>query len=379
MVQLQTLSKDTLKRKTSDTTTLSSSDQEEHERMIQLTNQFCQNFMCCALRLSSLHDLLEHFENHHVYVDDPFNAAAAPDSKDSGSKTRKASSKNTSDTDTEKENILKVQTKTEFLVEPGQLDSCKLEKHSGPYFTFANTPTTYSLSSLCYYNNAPSNIVTEEAVAFNDAYVKKQKLSHDLSDEMAQFDDDVTFDADHAQHYIEMSGSGNVSASEESTLMTVAPSCLTSDEDDILEYEKDPELAYLKYIKQMKKRAGGRSVTSVYSFPAENVHNMVPTATDPVTGEEIRITTEIKEKAKNYCCLIPGCPKVYRNQNGLKYHIEHSHTPEERELAQRLLKALKEDPTEKPYACHVEGCTKRYRNSNGLKYHMLHHHSDIEL
>lgn len=81
--------------------------------------------------------------------------------------------------------------------------------------------------------------------------------------------------------------------------------------------------------------------------------------------------------SRRYECLVPGCLKTYRNQNGLKYHIQHSHTNRERELAEMLTKAVKDDPAEKPYPCHVPECGKRYRNSNGLKYHLVHGHPDL--
>jgi hypothetical protein len=60
---------------------------------------------------------------------------------------------------------------------------------------------------------------------------------------------------------------------------------------------------------------------------------------------------------------------------GLKYHTLHTHTLAEREVAEQVLKAIRDDPAERPYVCKVTGCGKRYKNANGLKYHMLHHHN----
>lgn len=36
----------------------------------QLESTFCRNFTCCGLELSDLHDLLQHYEEHHVRLDD---------------------------------------------------------------------------------------------------------------------------------------------------------------------------------------------------------------------------------------------------------------------------------------------------------------------
>lgn len=85
---------------------------------------------------------------------------------------------------------------------------------------------------------------------------------------------------------------------------------------------------------------------------------------------------------KPYKCQVIGCDKMYKNQNGLKYHRLHGHQNQ----------TLKENPDgtisiinpesntpyldgtgmekDKPYRCEV--CGKRYKNLNGLKYHRGH-------
>ena len=60
-----------------------------------------------------------------------------------------------------------------------------------------------------------------------------------------------------------------------------------------------------------------------------------------------------------FVCPIPGCGKTYKNANGLKYHALHGHDG---------------DFVEKPHKCPFSGCGKRYKNSNGLKYHFQHSH-----
>lgn len=90
----------------------------------------------------------------------------------------------------------------------------------------------------------------------------------------------------------------------------------------------------------------------------------------------------VGEEIKPFKCPVIGCEKAYKNQNGLKYHKQHGHQNQQ----------LKENPDgtfsivdpatsipypgtvgmekEKPYRCEV--CGKRYKNLNGLKYHRQH-------
>lgn len=66
---------------------------------------------------------------------------------------------------------------------------------------------------------------------------------------------------------------------------------------------------------------------------------------------------------KPYKCSYPGCDKAYKNPNGLKYHNIHGHNDGEDDLdmAVRMMK---------PYVCSFDNCMKRYKNLNGLKYHI---------
>ncbi|KAI8813279.1 hypothetical protein BJ742DRAFT_477071 [Cladochytrium replicatum] len=166
---------------------------------------------------------------------------------------------------------------------------------------------------------------------------------------------------------------------------------------------------------QLKRKLRGLRAASKRNSPYYQV--------DPTTGERI------------FSCLI--CAKVYRNQNGLKYHLTHGHvvldhsrameeiakggfmahsqeldvdagavresaasssssnSPKSRyihEMAQKLversiadkeatdrhLEYLKKRGFEhRPFVCEEEGCGKHYKNAGGLKYHMEKHHPDV--
>ncbi|KAK3111747.1 Transcriptional regulator of ribosomal biogenesis proteins [Teratosphaeriaceae sp. CCFEE 6253] len=90
----------------------------------------------------------------------------------------------------------------------------------------------------------------------------------------------------------------------------------------------------------------------------------------------------VGEEIKPFKCPVIGCEKAYKNQNGLKYHKQHGHQNQQlKENADGTFSIV--DPTtsipypgtigmekEKPYRCEV--CGKRYKNLNGLKYHRQH-------
>ena len=94
--------------------------------------------------------------------------------------------------------------------------------------------------------------------------------------------------------------------------------------------------------------------------------------------KEMRSTVPVErdangDKLRRYDCLIPGCVKFYRNQNGLKYHLHKYHSKEEAKLHKQLYRIVKNDPDEKRFGCPY--CIRRYRNGNGLSYHLQHVHS----
>ncbi|KAI8585880.1 hypothetical protein BDZ88DRAFT_431217 [Geranomyces variabilis] len=95
---------------------------------------------------------------------------------------------------------------------------------------------------------------------------------------------------------------------------------------------------------------------------------------------------------KPHPCPHPGCTKSYKNPNGLKYHLEHGHpelnpdpmpgggggvgSTSDPDGKDGGGKADKDDF--KPFMCRHEGCDKLYKNLNGLKYHLVHAHGFAE-
>jgi len=81
-----------------------------------------------------------------------------------------------------------------------------------------------------------------------------------------------------------------------------------------------------------------------------------------------------------YVCPVQGCPKRYKNSNGIKYHRLHAHKSDVLvphgdgtfiALTTKSAEELEEEEAEaKPFVC--DACGKRYKNYNGLKYHRKH-------
>lgn len=66
---------------------------------------------------------------------------------------------------------------------------------------------------------------------------------------------------------------------------------------------------------------------------------------------------------KPFRCAIDSCSKIYKNLNGLQYHVKESkgaygHNPDNKNT--------------KRFPCGVPDCKRTYRTSSGLRYHQLH-------
>jgi hypothetical protein len=94
-------------------------------------------------------------------------------------------------------------------------------------------------------------------------------------------------------------------------------------------------------------------------------------------------TYSMDETNKRYECPRPFCSKVYKNTNGLKYHLEHGNCEMENEDVSQKLQNEEFIPDEirvanRPYFCKIDGCGKKYKNLNGLKYHARTAHPRID-
>ncbi|KAH9927632.1 uncharacterized protein B0H18DRAFT_875471 [Fomitopsis serialis] len=99
--------------------------------------------------------------------------------------------------------------------------------------------------------------------------------------------------------------------------------------------------------------------------------------------------------SKPFKCPKTNCNKSYKQANGLKYHMTHGSCnfapPKDLEQIQALLESKRKEGNNepmsdaelrevereaerrlRPYACGVGDCQRRYKNMNGLRYHYQH-------
>ncbi|KAJ1550876.1 hypothetical protein HK096_004479 [Nowakowskiella sp. JEL0078] len=139
--------------------------------------------------------------------------------------------------------------------------------------------------------------------------------------------------------------------------------------------------------------------------PMEYTHNGVPisnqnqsrSSNNSDSKSEPDLDNDINLE-KKYKCLKPWCSKIYKNSNGLKYHMEHGNCELDYTSTDGAIAAALEFDengvplsnhtglappnnikiTHRPYWCKVSGCGKKYKNLNGLKYHGKVSHPDMD-
>lgn len=90
----------------------------------------------------------------------------------------------------------------------------------------------------------------------------------------------------------------------------------------------------------------------------------------------------VGEEIKPFKCPVIGCEKAYKNQNGLKYHKQHGHQNQQLKENPDGSFSIVDPTTRVPYPGTIgmekekpyrcDVCGKRYKNLNGLKYHRQH-------
>jgi hypothetical protein len=91
-------------------------------------------------------------------------------------------------------------------------------------------------------------------------------------------------------------------------------------------------------------------------------------------GSMVNATGVTVEERKPFRCAVPGCPKAYRNPNGLEYHMRHTHL----DLMPASLVDEITARRPRPFRCIAKGCGRRYMSPNGLHYHICNMHPEQE-
>lgn len=391
---------------------INANDDDVHK----IQENFCKNFTCCGQILDTLHDLLEHYELYHVHVPSSHSSSAStastesqeegvqasafhfqhfpiattscsasPTSTSTGSAGSVGALKPTAGVDVSAYPYLPYTLPT--AISAGSTTAGSLKRHKGDSF-YLITPDhrSFNASSSSFHSSSGSQsskpsstasasedddddrvegerILEEEnpMSAFDKTIVHSRsamKRSHESMLDMSSFYGEQGlggqgYFGDYPVHHHHHHHIINNSSSTSIPPLTVAPSCLTSSED---------EEGLNSHV--IAAAAASNDYRAYIDAAKTARRNMEYGASATGPGEERR----------KHQCLVPSCGKIYKNANGLKYHLQHTHSEEERDIAERIIDAIKNDPQERPYVCAEEGCGKRYKNANGLKYHMIHHH-----
>ncbi|KNC97755.1 uncharacterized protein SPPG_06756 [Spizellomyces punctatus DAOM BR117] len=106
--------------------------------------------------------------------------------------------------------------------------------------------------------------------------------------------------------------------------------------------------------------------------PPPPQHNYVQPYTDAIS--------DMDKQQRMFKCPTPYCSKIYKNANGLKYHLERGSCEMEWASGDEYadLSMLNIKVAHRPYWCRVAGCGKKYKNLNGLKYHAKAAHPELD-
>lgn len=281
-------------------------------------SSFCSNFQCCGRSLKDLHELLHHYEDSHVRIED-------------GDEDTLASSGFDFDTVLAADSLLNVGAEASS------------NRPSSANFTSAGgllTPTPSSLAST----GRPSPHSKRPRIL--TLGIEPCDYANDDSEHLSAFDNTVIRPIDPNRMYNGHHGYTRIAPKRSHSVPAIPNIPLLTGESgfklihSILSSTADPlpseSSAFLSNSSGSSSAAGGLS-SSGY----------------PATG----YTRSNNDRP--FVCPVSGCGKTYKNANGLKYHAIHGHDG--------VL-------VEKPHKCPFAGCGKRYKNSNGLKYHFQHAH-----
>ncbi|KAI9311039.1 hypothetical protein BX666DRAFT_2000141 [Dichotomocladium elegans] len=305
----------------------------------ELEASFCRDFSCCGLVLRDLHDLLQHYEECHVRLEED-ECSLYDDDSSFWSPVSSVPGSPTLDDDS-----------AEHLK----------KKAAAAYLSDLYNSNNTTLSPLT---------LTNSSVKDNDA------LPGDTDSSAANTSvagDEVT------------SNINNKKAAAASSAAVAAAAAATAAGLAVAAGKKRP---FQQYASSSSSSSSSPSVSSSTSFGPTALDILAQTAvkkfalaanggdlpTPILTDEDflaqagaLLASANTNANAdKPYKCNVPGCQKAYKNPNGLKYHNQHGHCD--------LITDESENIASKPYQCTIGDCGKRYKNLNGLKYHIEHSH-----
>lgn len=258
----------------------------------ELEATFCRDFACCGLILDDLHDLLQHYEECHVRLEEDEESSFYDETEASCS----GSWSNLSSPTIEQQEVENDQMVT-------------LKKRAAAYLSDLYNSTSSASSSIATPPISPtiSTIVDEEIEEPTTPTATKK--SNGKKRTFGQINTPNAFDLltqSAAKKIALASGSGDL------------PTPLLTDEDFLAQAGALLASANsnANADKPYKCPVGGcdKAYKNPNGLKYHNQHGHCNMTAD-----------DSDNMAKPYQCTIGDCGKRYKNLNGLKYHIEHSH------------------------------------------------------
>ena len=296
-------------------------------------SSFCSNFQCCGRSLKDLHELLQHYEESHVRIEDGEDDAIAAGMFDF-------------DTVLAADSLLNVGADAS-----SRANSAKPENKTSSVSAGIVIPTPHPASSVESDRGRRSSPHSKRPRILTLG-IEPCDYANDDSEHLSAFDNTVIRPVDPYRMYNGYNGGYARIAPKRSHSVPALPNFpLINGESgfklihSILSSTADPPSSDNSAFQngnsssQSSSASGSSTAPSVYQSSGYSLSR---------SGND-----------RPFVCPVSGCGKTYKNANGLKYHAIHGHDG--------VL-------VEKPHKCPFSGCGKRYKNSNGLKYHFQHAH-----
>ena len=294
----------------------------------RLEANFCKDFSCCGLVLDDLHHLLQHYEDHHVRIEeDAYSAPTTPQTPQQQQQRQRP--------DLE---AMKRKAMLDMQYHLGQRNQSPIVEDDDMAFD------SYSQfdDSLQTRKRSWRPSMSSPAVATRDFFTPSHSPASTPASSMPPTPT--------------MASQHDFSGESDNPLLFGPPS---SSDDWMSQDGRSP-------MPQIKK-ARPSTLHQGYTTP-----EMMSPQVIEHPGSSLVVVD------KPYKCPVPGCDKAYKNQNGLKYHKMHGNcaanpTAYAAQISGHPVSHMVQE--NKPYSCNL--CSKRYKNLNGLKYHTAHSHQHV--
>ncbi|KAG1864934.1 hypothetical protein DFJ58DRAFT_771641 [Suillus subalutaceus] len=380
-------------------------------------DELCRNYTCCGLQLDDLHALLQHFEEIHVVVLDPFGHPQFPVVPSLPQSDRNATASYISD----------FQQHSQSYNQGGfDPDDMELDVDHGspnaptPPDTPLSTPlSSYPTHSFNHFGHSKPASPHLPVSAFDTTTVLPSRSVHGSAfppprnglPNAANAPDAFNAYAGYSDYSSSMPGTVPSPNGSDDVHAPVTPVSEPGSPYGCLPPAVVFSTCNTPVTTPTASRMPSPASASCHPAPSAASHSSAssdsPASAKGFTSQQAnqRASTTLSRPAsslllsKPFRCPKPNCNKSYKQANGLKYHMTHGSCnfapPKDLEQVQALLASkrsareaagddqgitegdMREVEREaerrlRPFACGVSDCQRRYKNMNGLRYHYQH-------